>query len=111
VTTPAHDDLGLQPERTGLAWSRTLVSFAIVLGLLGAHTYQHGQVLPVLIVTIAIAAVLVILSSPVAHWRARYASRHLVAGTSPASVALLVVVSVSVLAASVAALVIIVWTV
>ena len=111
MTTPAHDDLGLQPERTGLAWSRTLVSFAIVLGLLGAHAYQHGQVLPALIITIAIAAALVILSSPVAHWRARYASRHLVAGTSPASVALLVVVSVSVLAASVAALVILVWTV
>ena len=111
MTSPAHDDLGLQPERTGLAWSRTLVSFAIVLGLLGAHAYQHGQILPVLIVTIAIAAALVILSSPAAHWRSRYTSRHLVAGTSPASMKLLMLVSIAVVVASVAGLAIIVWTV
>ena len=111
MTSPAQDDLGLQPERTGLAWSRTLVSFAIVLGLLGAHAYQHGQLLPILIVTIATAAALVILSSPAAHWRSRYTSRHLVAGTSPASVELLMLVSIAVLGASVAGLAIIMWTV
>jgi uncharacterized membrane protein YidH (DUF202 family) len=111
MSSPLHDDLGLQPERTGLAWSRTTVSFAIVLGLLGAHAYQHGRITHVLIITIAAAALLVAFSSPLAHWRTRHASRHLVAGTSPASISLLLLVTLIVVAASVVALVIILWTV
>ena len=111
MISPAHDDLGLQPERTGLAWSRTLVSIAIVLGLLGAHAYQYGQVLPVLIITISLAAAMVILSTPAAHWRSRYTSRHLVSGTSPASVALLMLVSLAVVGTSLAGIAIIAGTI
>ena len=107
----SHDDLGLQPERTGLAWSRTLVSFAIVLGLLGAHAYHDRQITLVLIATMAVCALLVVFSSPIARWRTRHTSRHLVEGTSPASVELLMLVSIAVLGASVAGLAIIMWTV
>jgi uncharacterized membrane protein YidH (DUF202 family) len=105
----SHDDLGLQPERTGLAWSRTLVSFAIVLGLLGAHAYHDRRIALVLIATMAVCALLVVFSSPIARWRTRHTSRHLVEGTSPASIPLLLSVSAAAVVASVAGLVMIVW--
>ena len=105
-----HDDLGLQPERTGLAWSRTLVSFAIVLGLLGAHAYHDRRLTLVLVVTMVLCALLVILSSPIARWRTRHTSRHLLQGTSPVSIPLLLALTAVVVASSLAALVMIAWT-
>lgn len=104
------DDGGLQPERTGLAWTRTLVSFAIVVGLLGAHAYHHGRIAPVLVVAMALALALVVLSSPVSHWRMRLARRHMAQGASPLSGGLLLVVSAGTVAASLAGLLIVVWT-
>lgn len=111
MTSSSDDDLGLQPERTGLAWSRTMVSYAIVLGLLGAHAYHHGRIAPVLIVTGGLAALLVAFSSPMARLRTRHTAHHLHSHTTPASPSLLLAVSGAVVAASVAGLAIIVWMV
>lgn len=104
------DDVGLQPERTGLAWTRTMVSLAIVIGLLGAHAYHHGRLAPVLVLAVGAAFALVVLSSPVAHWRMRQARRHMAQGVSPLSGGLLLLVSAVVVVASLAGLLVVAWT-
>jgi uncharacterized membrane protein YidH (DUF202 family) len=106
----SDDEVGMQPERTGLSWTRTLISFAIVVGLLGAHAYHHGRIAPLLIVAMALALALVIMSSPMSHWRMRVARRHMEHGSSPLSGGLLLVVSAAAVAASITGLFIVVWT-
>ena len=68
------DDSSFQPERTGLAWSRTLVGLAVAFGILGVHAYRDGLHIGLMITCAAVAAVLVAASSPVAHIRARRAT-------------------------------------
>ena len=39
---PPHDDPGLQPERTTLAWGRTLMSFVVVSAVFLRWLQHHG---------------------------------------------------------------------
>ena len=41
-SAPPHDDPGLQPERTTLAWGRTLMSFVIVSAVFLRWIQHHG---------------------------------------------------------------------
>ena len=54
-STP-RTDLGLQPERTSLAWQRTAISFVAVSLLFLRWTTQHGPVVAVVVALAAFAA-------------------------------------------------------
>lgn len=65
------DESGVQPERTGLAWNRTLVALAIAFAILGVHSFHEGMYLAVALVSVLIAAAILIMSSPFSRHRAR----------------------------------------
>jgi hypothetical protein len=64
----------LQPERTGLAWNRTLVVLAIAFGILGVHALHDGLPLGVTVLSGVVAAVVLIASTPIARARSHRAS-------------------------------------
>lgn len=68
------DESGLQPERTGLAWNRTLVVMAVAFGILGVHAYRDGLHVSGAIVSALIAAVIVLLSTPFGRARSERAT-------------------------------------
>jgi len=65
------DESGVQPERTGLAWNRTLVALAIAFAILGVHSFHEGLYIGVALVSVIIAAAILIASSPFSRHRAR----------------------------------------
>jgi uncharacterized membrane protein YidH (DUF202 family) len=69
-----NDEVGVQPERTGLAWNRTLVVLAVAFGILGVHAFHDGLPLGLTIISGLIAAVILIASSPIARARSHRAS-------------------------------------
>jgi len=60
---------GLQPERTSLAWSRTLVVLAAIFGIIGVHALVTSQPLPLILAPTATAAAVLIGSTPIARRR------------------------------------------
>ncbi|MCQ9386653.1 DUF202 domain-containing protein [Brevibacterium sp. 50QC2O2] len=62
-----HQDLGLQPERTALAWTRTTVSFLVAAAILLKWTGNFGWPILVLVAGLAITGLLVL-----ARQRIRY---------------------------------------
>ena len=65
------DESGVQPERTGLAWNRTLVALAIAFAIFGVHSFHEGLHISVAIVSAVITAAILIVSSPFSRLRAR----------------------------------------
>lgn len=66
---------GAQPERTSLAWMRTLLVLGAALGLIGVHGYVSG-ISPVLAgVSLASAAAVLLTGSALAHRRLHHIER------------------------------------
>lgn len=93
------DDASLQPERTGLAWNRTLVVLAIAFGILGVHAFHDGVHAAATAVCGLIAALVLVLSSPFARARS-HAARELLQG----SITMMSPISLLALAATASAL-------
>jgi len=79
------DEAGLQPERTGLAWNRTLVVLAIAFGILGVHAYRDGVNLGIPVIAMLCSAGVLVMSSPYARHRSRVAQEFMTTGNQPLS--------------------------
>ena len=66
---PSDMSTGLQPERTSLAWSRTLVVVAAIFGIIGVHALVTSQPRPLILATTATAAAVLIGSTHIARRR------------------------------------------
>ncbi len=66
---PSEMSTGLQPERTSLAWSRTLVVLAAIFGIISVHALVTSQPWPLMLATTATAAAVLTGSTPIARRR------------------------------------------
>ena len=106
---PSHvpgtsDDAGFQPERTGLAWNRTLVVLAATFGIMGVHAFRDGMHIALTVASGFLAALVLVLSSPLARSRSRRARELLVGATRSLSPTPLLALSVVVSALALASL-------
>jgi uncharacterized membrane protein YidH (DUF202 family) len=83
-------EVGLQPERTYLAWTRTGLAFAAVAALLIRRAVQGNGWLLLFGLAAATAAALILAR---AHWRYRMTVVRLRQGRSPASPGLIAAVA------------------
>jgi uncharacterized membrane protein YidH (DUF202 family) len=60
---------GLQPERTSLAWSRTLIVLGAVFGIVSAHGFLAGQPWPLFAAPACLAGVILATSAPISRRR------------------------------------------
>ncbi|WP_309126390.1 DUF202 domain-containing protein [Kocuria sp.] len=67
-TGPPHRDPGLQPERTTMAWGRTMLTFVVVAALFLRWVPRHGPFVLVLLLLAVLTAAAVCLTQ-----RRRYA--------------------------------------
>lgn len=65
---------GVQPERTSLAWSRTLLALAAAVGVIGVHGYVCDVTPALSVAAMSMAALALLLGSLIA--RRRLASIH-----------------------------------
>jgi uncharacterized membrane protein YidH (DUF202 family) len=85
MTDPvSREDIASQPERTALAWSRTLIGLAGVVGFLAVHAALGGTSLPVSVTLFMLAAATLISSSKVSR-RTWVIANAAMDGTRPAS--------------------------
>lgn len=84
---PEHDDPGLQPERTQLAWTRTMLSIAVV-GLLTLRLAALGGGGPYAVL-IVVALMIATIAANQARRHRRYAAGVARGGLEPAAASVL----------------------
>jgi hypothetical protein len=65
IPAPAYESADSQAERTALAWSRTLVGLAALLGFMAVHAALGGAATALVVVLGSVAAAVLVLSSRV----------------------------------------------
>ncbi|MCG2620980.1 DUF202 domain-containing protein [Arthrobacter sp. I2-34] len=69
-TVPEHHDAGLQPERTTLAWGRTMLSMVVAAAIFLRWTPHHGWFTGILVGATLCAALAINLTQKRRHHRA-----------------------------------------
>lgn len=77
------DMLGSQPERTALAWSRTLIGLSAVIGFLAVHAAVGGAA-TVVTVVLGVGATVTLVTSSLVSRRTWLAATRAMAGEQPA---------------------------
>jgi len=67
---PEHQDAGLQPERTSLAWGRTTLAMVVAAAIFLRWMPQHGLFTGVLVVVTLLAALAINLTQKIRYHRA-----------------------------------------
>lgn len=91
---------GVQPERTSLAWSRTLLTLAAAVGLVGVHGYVSDVTPTLSVAAMSAAGLTLLLGSPISRRRLATIHRSITElGTVPAAGPTLALTAVTALVA------------